>query len=343
MATIKDVAARAGVSVSLVSHYLNGRKGVGPESRRRIEEAIEALHYRPNELARSLVRQRTNTIGVVVSHLSNPFLFDLFDGIEQGAKDYNIVYCSASADVHKRRRYFDFFLHGRADALIVYGSGTADKELVEELTRAKFPVVLVEHDLPNEAAGRILIDNFTAGREATDYLIALGHRNLLFLGGMEQIDAVRNRREGFEAACHAALDKGVQPIVLNPGYANGGVVSRRTLFDSAYRAMRDYLYQHDVPDAIFSSGDILAYGAIQALQEKGIEIPKDVSVIGFDDESGFEFGVAFPRLTTMRQPLSEIGKLAVETAIAQIGGAKPAKIVVSTEMIDRGTCIKRQV
>lgn len=339
MATIKDVAARAGVSVSLVSHYLNGRKGVGPESRRRIEEAIEALHYRPNELARSLVRQRTNTIGVMVSHLSNPFLFGLFDGIESGAADYNIVYCSASIEAQKRKRYFEFFLHGRADALIVYGSGTADEELVHDLTRSGFPVVLIESKLPDNAAGRILIDSFAAGKEATEYLLSLGHRELLFISGMEQITAVKDRRMGFETACAAA--EGVRPHILRPEYPDKGQVSRQMLFEEAYHAMQRYLKENPPPHAIFSSGDILAYGAVQALRENGLRVPEDVSVVGFDDEPGYEFGMTFPRLTTMRQPLSLIGQLAVKAAIAQIGGEQPRETVVSTELIDRGTCIQR--
>lgn len=339
MATIKDVAARAGVSVSLVSHYLNGRKGVGPESRRRIEEAIDALHYRPNELARSLVRQRTNTIGVMVSHLSNPFLFGLLDGIESGAADYNIVYCSASIETQKRKRYFEFFLHGRADALIVYGSGTADEELIHDLTRSGFPVVLIESKLPDSAAGRVLIDSFAAGKEATEYLLSLGHRELLFISGMERIAAVRDRRVGFETACAAA--EGVHPHILKPEYADEGLISRQMLFEGAYRAMQQYLEENPAPHAIFSSGDILAYGAVQALREKGLRVPEDVSIIGFDDEPGYEFGMAFPRLTTMRQPLNLIGQLAVKAAIAQIGGEKPRETVVSTELIDRGTCIRR--
>lgn len=339
MATIKDVAARAGVSVSLVSHYLNGRKGVGPESRKRIEEAIEVLRYRPNELARSLVRQRTNTIGVVVSHLSNPFLFDLFDGIEAGAQNYNIIYCSASADPDKRRRYFEFYLHGRADALMIYGSGTKDDALVKGLTGSGFPVVLIENDLPDDAAGKILVDNLSAGREAAGYLLSLGHRNLLFLSGMEQIAAVRDRRMGFEIACQEAS---VQPRVLVPCF-EGDEISRQELFAGAYRTMRDYLERNAAPHAVFSSSDILAYGAVQAIREKGLRVPEDVSVIGFDDEPGFEFGVAFPRLTTMRQPLKTVGMLAVQAAIAQIGGEKPQRTVVQTEFIDRGTCIKREL
>ena len=184
-----------------------------------------------------------------------------------------------------------------------------------------------------------MIDSFAAGKEATEYLLSLGHRELLFISGMEQISAVRDRRMGFETACAAA--EGVRPHILRPEYPDKGQVSRQMLFEGAYHAMQRYLRENTAPHAIFSSGDILAYGAVQALRENGLRVPEDVSVIGFDDEPGYEFGMAFPRLTTMRQPLSLIGQLAVKAAIAQIGGEQPRETVVSTELIDRGTCIQR--
>lgn len=362
IATIKDVAVEAEVSVSLVSHYLNGRSGVGPKSRERIEAAIRKLNYRPNEIARSLVLQKTDTIGVVVSSLCNPFMFDLLNGMEEAAetsnpdKTYNVIYCSASGDPAKKQRYIKFFTNGRVDALLIYGSMQQDDELIENLSRTNFPFALIENDLPDVRADKVLIDNVEAGARATQYLYDLGHRRIAFFVGLTYLKITSDRQRGYELALRRnglPLDESLilmpdysEYVEHTPGQEQNDIskITRQEYFQAAYLSMKRFLDEgRQPPDAIFCSSDIYAYGAIKALQEKGLSVPENVSIIGFDDEKSYEFGLVVPPITTMRQPLHRAGYLGVEALMHRIEhpDASTKQIMLNAELIERGSCRRK--
>lgn len=345
-----------------MSHYLNGRTGVGPKSRERIEAAIRKLNYRPNEIARSLVLQKTDTIGIVVSSLCNPFMFDLLNGMEEAAEtsnpdsQYNVIYCSASGDPVKKQRYIKFFTNGRVDALLIYGSMQQDDELIENLSRTNFPFALIENDLPDVRADKVLIDNVQAGVRATQYLYDLGHRRIAFFVGLPYLKITNDRRRGYELALRRnglPLD---ESLILTPDYSEFtgssigeehneiARITRQEYFQSAYLAMKRFLEEgHKPPEAIFCSSDIYAFGAIKALNEKGFAVPEDVSIIGFDDEKSYEFGLSIPQITTMRQPLHQAGYLGIELLIQRIKnpGSDVRQIMLNAELIERGSCRRK--
>ena len=355
MATLKDVAAEAGVSISLVSHYLNDRPGVGAKSRERIEAAIEKLSYRPNGIARSLVRQKTDTIGVVVSNLCNPFIFDLLNGMDEAAeeKKYNVIYCSAGGSLEKKQRYMHLFADGRVDAMLIYGAFMEDDQLIRRLTKTHFPFALVENDLPDAGADQILIDNFDAGYRATKHLIELGHRRVAYMAGHPHLKVALERFRGYRKALEESgipytdqlsiqldiFSESSQTEIENCS-ANFPSVSRQEYFEAAYRSMGHYLQENPLPDALFCSGDILAFGAIKALSERGIHVPEHVSIIGFDDEKSLEFGLDIPQITTMRQPLHQAGYLGVTNLIRRIEhpDTPVTQTVLRAELVERGSC-----
>ena len=179
--TIKDVAERAGVSKALVSRYLNGKTGVSKENRSRIAEAIQALHYTPNALARSLVTQKTFTIGVLMEVLDTDPALSVLRGLEHGMQQipggdqYTLIYTSSFGDVKRKARQLQYLTRGRADGIIIFGSQICNDELISRLAETEFPIVLIENDLSAARADRVLVDNVGGAFEATETLIRAGH------------------------------------------------------------------------------------------------------------------------------------------------------------------------
>ena len=206
MATIKDVAARAGVSQTLVSRYINGLVGVGPETSVRIAEAIKELNYRPNILARSLVQRHTYCIGVTVDDLSSTFIVPLISGFEYGVShapashEYTVIYTNSCGDYEKKKRQLNFLTQGHVDGLVVYGSSIVEDALTRRLASSQFPIVLVENDLTDLHVNKVLIDNVGGAFFATEHLIKLGHRRIAHFGGDINMRITLDRMNGFTHA-----------------------------------------------------------------------------------------------------------------------------------------------
>lgn len=357
MATIKDVAERAGLSTTLVSRYLNGRKGVSPVSREKIQLAIKELNYRPNGIARSLVLQKTQSIGIVLDNLWAPFAARLISGLEQGAGDfdqeneYNVMFCSSNGDMGKKKRHISFLTQGRVDGIIIYGSLTTDDTLIRELADSTFPFLLIENDVDDVNVDKVMIDNAEGAYRATEYLIKQGHRRIMHMAGNMNLKITLERMNGYLRALQAYQIPIHSDLIIHPTFdptvehpsADSNLRGDRTYYNVGYREMKKLIEAGNLPDAIFFATDISAFGAIQAMEEAGIRVPEDISVIGFDDENPADYECACKPITTMRQPLYDLGYIGIKRLLTTLNHPEqsPEKIVLHAKLMERDSCAPR--
>lgn len=305
MATLYDVAREAGVSKTLVSRTINHQPGVSPENRKKIEEAMRKLHYTPNEVARSLVLQKTNIIGVVLDSLCEPYYFDFIRGVESGVDDTGLeaLFCSGRELPDKKDRMINFFSQGRVDGIIIYGSATDDISLIRRLAKRTFPFVIVENEAYIEGINSIVVDNVSGGEIAVDHLVERGCRNIWHFTGDMKKTISQSRKQGY----------------LNGMKKHGLTVTPQMIIESTFEEMMGYMQMKqlinecadNLPDAIFFGADVTAVGAVRAMQEAGIRVPEQVKVVGFDNDIYCTAGKGIPGLTTLCQPLREMGIKAV--------------------------------
>lgn len=333
MATISDIAKQANVSRTLVSRVLNNKPGVSPENRKKILEIIEANHYVPNGLAKSLVLQRTNTIGVVMDDLCNDFFFQLIRGLQDGAEaqDYNILFCSGRRDMAVKLKYVDYLTSGCTDGMIAYGSCFDDEELFRHVAAKSANSVLIESNLSDCKADRILLDNFRGAYAATEHLIRQGRKNIIHVTCDMNYDVGLERLNGFVSAMHDYR------MPLKPD----SILYADHFETIAYQQMKKRLAQGTLPDACFAGADKPAFGVLRAALETGLSVPGDLALIGFDDDAPDSKDMLFPALSTMRQPLYEMGKAGVALLIDRINHPEkePVTQTFEAELILRETCL----
>ena len=332
MATISDIANKANVSRALVSRVLNNRSGVSPENRKKILAAIKEYNYKPNALARALSNQKTQTIGVVMDDLCDKFVFDLIKGMQDTSEKlgYNIIFCSGRANSEVKFRYVDYFMQGRTDGMIAFGSRLSDGDVFKEMIEQPNPFVLIEGYIPDHEFNNIQLDNVGGAYKATKHLLELGRKKIWHVTGDLNFNVSLDRREGFLMAMRDA----------NAEINETNIVCADFEEDLAYKRISALLRGNQVPDACFAGADKPAYGVIRALYAYGLRVPEDVAIIGFDDDRPDTFDMLFPRLTTMRQPLYEMGKAGVETLVRSIENPElgPARVVFEPELIIGQTC-----
>lgn len=356
MATIIDVAKAAGVSKSLVSRYLNGGGGVGKQSALRIEKAIKQLNYRPNGIARSLVLQKTHSIGIVLDSVHASFVAPFIEGIEQGLtdsdaeKEYSVLYCASGGDLQRKQRNVKYLTEGRVDALLIYGSLVTDSDIIKSLAKSNFPFLLVENKAEGIKTNKVLIDNFSGAVKATEYLIQLGHTDIAFMAGDERILITKDREDGFKKAM---TDSGLivpDKFIIRPDFTlkykkqnpRHAVRGDYTYYVQGYICMKKFIEENaeNLPTAMFFASDIMAFGAIQALCEAGLNVPEDMSIIGFDNENPQDFDCDCPRVTTLRQPLFSAGYNAIRMLLEELKCPSLEKrtLTLCTDLIDNKTC-----
>lgn len=311
MPTIKQVSSLARVSPSTVSRVLNGTVPVAEETRERVLKAIRELDYRPNAFARSLATNRSGAVGVSINDLASPYYGAMVKGVEAGieAAGMHLLVSSGHVDALRERKALDFLLERRADALIVHLESMSDEEVLAYV-RGKVPVVLMGRYLADATDRCVWLDNELGGEQATQHLIARGHTRIAHLSGPLWFPDSRSRLQGYRRA----LERAGLP------YDERYVVEADFLEEGGYRATQR-LIDRGVPfTAIFSGNDQMAAGAFYALRETGFTIPDDVSMIGFDDVPLGRY--LSPALTTVRQPLFEMGKAAARIALAALAGTE---------------------
>ena len=332
MATISDIAKQANVSRTLVSRVLNNKPGVSPENRKKILEIIEENHYVPNGLAKSLVLQKTGTIGVVMDDLCNDFFFQLVHGLQDAAEaqDYNILFCSGSRDMAAKLKYVDYLTSGCTDGIIAYGSCFDDEELFRYVAAKSTNSVLIESNLNDCRSDKILLDNFRGAYTATEHLIKQGRKNIVHVTCDMNYDVGLERLNGFVSAMHDyRMPLGPDSILYADHFE-----------DIAYQQMKRRLTHGEQPDACFAGADKPAFGVWRAVREAGLSVPEDLSLIGFDDDIPDSKDILFPALSTMRQPLYEMGKAGVSLLIDRIHHPEgdPVTRTFEAELVLRETC-----
>ncbi len=309
MTNIKEVASLAGVSISTVSRVVNGKSVVNEETRKRVLEAIRQTNYRPNAVAQNLKRGRSNTLCIMVPSIENLIFPEITKGVEDTAwkNGFSVVLCNTDEDPARDRACVEKMKARWIDGFVIC-SKMGDPEYIHRLRDEGFPVVLVnrfeEQDIGT--LDTVSVDNYQAAYDAVRYLIRTGHKRISYAQGREQLFLYRER---YRAYAQALKDHGMEPEERFIMRENCGV-------DSFYSMTKEMMAQPDPPDAIFASSDPKAFVIMHALHDMGIRIPEDVSVLGFDNVT--LASMVEPPLSTVSQPLYEMGAVAAQTLIHQI-------------------------
>lgn len=312
-AGIKDVADRAGVSIGTVSHVLNYPDRVSKEKREAVLEAIDELGYIPSEAGRRLRQVKSQLVGVVVLDISNPFFVQAARAIENRLAEDNCfpMIVSSDGDDEKEATIMRLLAGQRVRGVIVTPSGHTLENL-EILRNRGIPVVLMDHPPIDDAIPTVATDDRVGARLAIDHLVSLGHQNIGFISGPESIRQARDRSAGVDDAAAVAGNVAVVKYFGDRFNADTGAAGARALLDA-----------HPDITALFGASDQLAIGIMRAVRERELDIPSDISIIGYDDID-ITSELITP-LTTIKQPLSEIGR---EAASLLLGDGEPEKHIV---------------
>lgn len=322
MATIKDVARHANVSVTTVSHVVNKTRFVSEEGRTRVEQAIRDLGYVPSAVARSLQRSATNTLGMLIPNSSNPYFAEIVRAIEDrcfGA-GYNLLLCNTDDEPRRQGMVLQVLAERRVDGLIVVSSGE-DPALPKLLSGLRVPTVMVDREIDTLPCDLVETAHMQGALLAVQHLTTLGHRRIACIGGPAGVATADQRAEGWRLA------------LAGIGLANTGLLHPGDFTsEGGYAAMHAILRQAPRPSAVFVANDLMAIGALCAAHECGVAVPDELSLVGFDDIELARF--ACPPLTTVAQPKQRIANLAVDMLLERIEGRRqePRKVVLQPEL-----------
>ena len=330
--TIKEVAEKAGVSQSTVSLVLNNKKSVRESTRKKVLQVIEEMDFHPRRSARTLASKKTGNIGFVISDAhftrAEPFYTRIFLGCEFEARqfDYYIVLTSVE-NAFSRRNLPRFLKEGNVDGVIAAGS--MNDNWLYEIRKMGIPVVLIDYYPPKQKWPCVLIDNAEGAREAVHYLQELGHTRIAFIGGSAYHPSIRERFRGYMLAMGDAGLEYPEWVVRDEA---------ETRVEDGYRAMRKILSRDALPSAVFAANDAMALGALKAIREKGLKVPEDISIVGFDNIEVTNH--TEPPLTTMSVRMEEMGAIAVNMIHDIIDQKKSLqeKILVPVDLVKRSSC-----
>lgn len=299
--TMKDVARHAGVSVSTVSYVLNDSGPVAADRRARVMDAVQVLNYTPNEAARGLKRRSAPTIGLIIPELSNPYFAMVAEGVERtaSANDALVVFCAPEATGEAESFNGRLLRSQRLNGIIYLSGATTVPRSLLSLTRLG-PIVLVDEQLPGFDLPAVVSDNRRGARELAQHVLALGHRRIAVIGGPPTLWTSQQRLAGYrEAFAGAGMDPDAVPVLDGNYHQKSGLELARRLLDV------DPTHR---PTALLCANDLMAIGALEYARSVGLDVPRELSVTGFDD---VPFATALtPRLTTVRQPAHDMGSRA---------------------------------
>ncbi|HMO58456.1 MAG TPA: LacI family DNA-binding transcriptional regulator [Roseiflexaceae bacterium] len=328
---MRDVAQLAGVSTATVSHVINETRAVSEDLRGRVVAAMEALSYRPNAVARSLRVSETLTIGLIVPDVEIPFFARYARCIESAASEvgYTVILCNSNWLLENELRYLDHLLAQRVDGLICI-SVSMTAEHVLPVLRRNAPVIWLEEGRPGQRFDAVVLNNMKGAVDATTHLIECGHRRIGCITGPVVTQLARDRIQGYR---HTLEQHG---LVFDPDLMRGGDYTA----SSGYEAAIQLLERPDRPTAIFAFNDMMAIGAIRAINERGMRVPEDVAVIGFDGIGLTEH--TCPPLSTIAQPIPRMSGIAISMLLERINGTGPLDsrtIIVDPQLIIRQSTV----
>lgn len=325
MATLKDVAKEAGLTVTTVSRVLNNRGYISQEARDKVDAAMKKLNYKPNEMARSLHNKTSNVIGVIVPHIRHPYFAEMISNLENEAykSGYRILLCNTHDMREKEREYIDICSSNRVAGIVLF-SGEVSSDVFKGMS---VPVVTMERSLESGTAS-VECDNKTGGELAANKLIDAGCKHLLLIGsnsGNVKLPA-DNRAIGF---CEVCNKRGIPYHEIDPQM---GDYINMIYTDMVVKALKDY----PETDGIFASSDVIAAQIIQVCDSLKIKIPEKMKLVGFDD--AFPAILASPKLTTIHQPIKEMAELAIKIIKdSSEGKIVPKQTILPVTLVERET------
>jgi LacI family transcriptional regulator len=328
--TILDIARIAGVSPATVSRILNNTAIVAPEKERAVRQAIKESNYQPNTTAQDLVWGTTSTIGILTQHLGSPFYGEMLHGIETGLRGsrYVPLFVSSQWDLSKDLTALDVLIRRQVDALIIVAGELPEQKLLEVST--KFPMVILGRYIEDLKDHCVYISSFEGAYNATRYLIEMGHTAILHItGNLNHHDALERRDGYLQAMQDAGLDVPAH-FIVEGDYAEPAALAQTERFLAAHGC---------IFTALFAANDQTAAGARLALYRRGIRVPEDVSLIGFDDLPGSSYMT--PPLTTIRQPAFQMGEEASRLALRLLNGKRGEEKKLPFELMVRESVAKK--
>lgn len=328
-ASIRDVAQLADVSTATVSHVLNGTRYVSPQLTERVQTAMLELDYQPDAVAQSLRRRKTLTLGLLVPSVEIPFFAAVAYHVERSAaeKGYNIILCNSNWDGPAEQAHLRDLLARRVDGLICISASMGAAE-IGPVIEGGTPVVMLERRMPGIGLDAVGIDNEVGAYEATRHLLELGHRRIGAVRGMSFSTVSDDRVYGYRRALREVGVPFDESLLYNGNFQP----------QTGYEATERFLSLPQPPSAIFAFNDLMAMGVLHRLTQVGLRVPQDVAVVGFDDIPLSRY--MSPGLTTVRQPLQEMGRRVVELLLQRISGEGPEKaqyVKFEPELIVRGS------
>lgn len=303
MASIREVAKRAGVSPATVSRVINGTARVDEEKRERVEKAIEETGFRPNELARALYRKSSKIIGVIVPDIENPFFSELAKAIEKEAyeQEYSILLCNSDDQKEKELANLQMLAQLQADGVILM-TNTGEKS--QSYEAVSMPIVFVDRRLDEMGQTSVIeADHYAGGKLAAEHLIACGCRKITCIRGPQELSSGKKRYEGYREVCRQYSMK-------------ERFVDSTYKYEDGAKAAEEVLRRYPDTDGIIACNDMTAVSVYKVLQKRGYRVPDDIQIIGFD---GVKFGrFLTPELTTVAQPIKEMGKCAVQMILGTV-------------------------
>jgi LacI family transcriptional regulator len=329
MPTMDDVARLAGVSVSTVSHVLNGTRNVNPATRQRVDAAILEIGYRRNVVARSLAAGRTHTVGLSIAALTNPYFGSLVHAVEERLSEagYVLILGDSHDEPRSERRVTDSLLDRQVDGMILAPAAGSEFSTIPEIVRSGTPLVLIDRML-DVACDQVGPENDVSAYELTTHLLDAGHRRIAIVRGIEGISSTTERFDGYT---RALADRGIE---LDPGL----ILDGRSSVEVAESRVRGLMSGPDRPTALVSMNNSMTIGSLKAVRGLGLSIPADLAFVCYDD---FEWSDLFePRLTAAAQDVQTIGRTAADLLLGRIEGREdaPRSIRVPTTFTHRNSC-----
>jgi LacI family transcriptional regulator len=317
MPTIRDVAELAEVSKATVSRYLNGSLVLPPDTAKRVDDAVIALNYRQNSLARRLSLGSSETIGLAMPEVANPFFAELADAVEEAASElgYGLSLCITRNQLEREALYLRWLDTRHLDGLI-FATNRPDDGSLRSMIGERANIVLIDEDVPGTDVPKVFVDNVQGGYLATRHLLDAGHRHIAHVTGPETLFTVQERLQGY---CQALAEA---QVPYDPELVRFGSYDRR--FGQA--AAHALIARDHPPTAVFAASDYLAVGMLEALRDHALDVPGYMSIVGFDD---MEFAsLLMPPITTLRQSASGLGRAGVALLIAMLNDQTPAPAAV---------------
>lgn len=324
MASIRDVAKLAKVSPATVSRVMNGTANVDDEKKKRVEAAIVETGFKPNEIARSLFKKSSKLIGMIVPNIENPFFNEIAKAVEEECyeRGYRVTLCSSNNDLEKEKTNLNLLSSMNADGIILM---TNQEKIEHEVKKCRIPVVMIDRQIEGAgAAACIRADHYNGGRMAVEHLLECGCKRIVQMNGPLMFSSAKQRQQGYLDVC---VEKGLEPMMIECLYD----------YEDGLKKTAKLIEQFPDTDGIIAANDMVAISAYKVLTKKGHRVPEDIQLIGFDNISLSR--LMTPELTTIAQPIYQMGRTAVELLLNSVEGNKTEHPVFNVELIKRDTTV----